>query len=151
MKYDMHGFDLWGYLTKRRNDIYNMEMCSEQRYRYDEICILQRLVEQHVKEQQEIKAKSKTVPHVHAEVIKAWADGNAIEYYSEEDKNWFPIKYPAFVEEVQYRIKASKKSYGDILRNLLYPKAVNYPSDPAYDKIAEEFMKAIKEMDSKNN
>lgn len=48
-------------------------------------------------------------PHVHAEVIKAWADGAEIEYYSQELNCWQDIglidRCTAWHKGVQYRVK----------------------------------------------
>ncbi len=43
-------------------------------------------------------------PHVHAELIKAWADGAVIEYY--KDGKWCrPMLGPSWSEGTKYRIK----------------------------------------------
>lgn len=46
-------------------------------------------------------------PHVHAELIKAWADGCVIEYYSGLHSKWFEISNhtPIWCPETKYRIK----------------------------------------------
>ena len=45
-------------------------------------------------------------PHKHAELIKAWADGAEIEFYSEAFEEWQnPGKSPEWSEDYQYRIK----------------------------------------------
>lgn len=44
-------------------------------------------------------------PHVHAEVIKAWADGAEIEYYSQELACWRDVDPPRWNEGVHYRVK----------------------------------------------
>lgn len=48
-------------------------------------------------------------PHPHADLIHAWADGAEIEVFHEPSGSWFPFgnSMPAFVEELQYRIKPS--------------------------------------------
>ncbi len=56
----------------------------------------------------------KKIPHVHAELIKAWADGSIIQYrYS---KNWFdcPDNHPDWNQEDTYRIKPEPKSLGQV-------------------------------------
>jgi hypothetical protein len=53
-------------------------------------------------------------PHVHAEVIKAWADGAEIEWFSKENKEWIKDNCPLFLEASQYRIKPEPKP--DIVR-----------------------------------
>lgn len=47
----------------------------------------------------------KYTPHVHAEVIKAWADGKAIEFRPGSDYKWRNADNPRWVTEYQYRIK----------------------------------------------
>jgi hypothetical protein len=46
-------------------------------------------------------------PHVHAEVIKAWADGAEIEYYSQELDCWQDVgcNCPSWYNWTQYRVK----------------------------------------------
>ena len=43
-------------------------------------------------------------PHVHAEVIKAWADGKAIEA-RDWDHTWFDVLNPIWNPRQQYRVK----------------------------------------------
>ncbi len=44
-------------------------------------------------------------PHKHAEVIKAWADGEEIEYRVGEGSEWKPCLVPGFYESSFYRVK----------------------------------------------
>lgn len=47
-----------------------------------------------------------TKPQEHAEIIKAWADGAAIEYFSALVEDWMPVSdYPLWAEFAEYRIK----------------------------------------------
>lgn len=52
-------------------------------------------------------------PHKHAEIIKAWADGALIQYYSEETQAWYDLhssQYtPTFDPRSKYRIKPEPK------------------------------------------
>lgn len=50
-------------------------------------------------------------PHKHAELIKAWADGAEIEYFSENTKKWYFDSRPGWDRAIQYRIKPKKKWY----------------------------------------
>lgn len=43
-------------------------------------------------------------PHKHAELIKAWADGEPIQFLSKEG-NWFDVREPNWDINTQYRIK----------------------------------------------
>lgn len=50
-------------------------------------------------------------PHKHAEVIKAWADGAEIEYYSQELTCWRDIDCsPSWYNWTQYRVKPKPKT-----------------------------------------
>ena len=44
-------------------------------------------------------------PHIHAEAIKAWADGAEIEYLSERTNCWWSCTSPDWLPHIQYRIK----------------------------------------------
>ena len=44
-------------------------------------------------------------PHVHAELIKQWADGAEIEYYSTIDNCWWFCASPDWTPNTRYRIK----------------------------------------------
>lgn len=46
-----------------------------------------------------------TRPHVHAEVIKAWANGAAIEYFSPDRCEWVPTACPIWGEHLKFRVK----------------------------------------------
>lgn len=44
-------------------------------------------------------------PHKHAELIRAWADGAEIEYYSTQSMDWHLTTEPVWWPSTQYRIK----------------------------------------------
>lgn len=48
--------------------------------------------------------KEPKMKHVHAELIKAWADGAKVEIYNRLDGDWRPICHPAWSEKSKYRI-----------------------------------------------
>ena len=48
-------------------------------------------------------------PHKHAELIKAWADGAEIEYWSEFQNQWKDAYTPNWELRIQYRIKPEPK------------------------------------------
>lgn len=52
-------------------------------------------------------AEHKHTPHVHAEVIKAWADGKPIEWRRKGDPNWTGLYTPTPVwgDTNEYRVK----------------------------------------------
>lgn len=49
------------------------------------------------------------LPHVHAELIHAWADGAEIEYYNSYVNEWLDAERPSWDPSAQYRIKPEKK------------------------------------------
>lgn len=49
-------------------------------------------------------------PHKHAELIKAWADGAAVETWVESAGRWENNLNPIWLEEVEYRIKPEPKA-----------------------------------------
>lgn len=56
-------------------------------------------------------------PHVHAEIIKAWADGHDIEFYDEVLGCWRLVKntrvMPTWDPEIAYRILLIGEESGD--------------------------------------
>lgn len=50
-------------------------------------------------------------PHKHAQLIKAWADGALIEYWSKTTKQWIDVEAinPYWKETTEYRIKPEPK------------------------------------------
>ena len=48
-------------------------------------------------------------PHKHAELIKAWADGAEIEFYSEQSKQWIFTAFPHWIPDEKFRIKPQPK------------------------------------------
>ena len=53
-------------------------------------------------------------PHIHAELIKAWADGSQIQWFSEGQQKWFDVASPAWELNYKYRIKPETKP--DVVR-----------------------------------
>jgi hypothetical protein len=52
-------------------------------------------------------------PHIHAEIIKAWADGAQIQYKNEDMISWedMPVCNPNWFESVDYRVKPKPKKH----------------------------------------
>jgi hypothetical protein len=50
----------------------------------------------------------KSAPHVHAELIKAWADGAEIEYKNNWSGTWDLTLNPAWDTSAEYRLKPKK-------------------------------------------
>jgi len=49
-------------------------------------------------------------PHVHADIIKAWADGEQIEHFNQFTNQWGPIgSEPCWFPSIQFRIKPEPK------------------------------------------
>jgi hypothetical protein len=44
-------------------------------------------------------------PHVHAELIKAWADGAEIQARSHPSAKWADVENPKWVSDMEYRVK----------------------------------------------
>jgi len=57
-------------------------------------------------------------PHIHAEVIKAWADGAKIEFLELMSGHWFYTSNPDWHIEQQYRVKPVTKP--DVVRYVNY-------------------------------
>lgn len=51
----------------------------------------------------------KKTPHVHAELIKAWADGAKIQFKRNIGGMWFDIDSPSWAPNLLYRIKPEPK------------------------------------------
>lgn len=51
-------------------------------------------------------------PHVHAELIKAWADGAEIQAL--RSGKWVDLKDPCWYDSIEYRIKPPKKTPGQV-------------------------------------
>lgn len=53
------------------------------------------------------KPRAGVKPHVHAEVIKAWADGAEIEYFSNRSEKWIVVanNNPCWSSNEKYRVK----------------------------------------------
>jgi hypothetical protein len=48
-------------------------------------------------------------PHVHAEVIKAWADGVEVQHWSTPREKWEDVANPSWFSNAKYRIKPQPK------------------------------------------
>ena len=48
-------------------------------------------------------------PHIHAKVIKAWADGAKIQWFNSAIDRWSDIATPSWNIEFKYRIKPEPK------------------------------------------
>ena len=44
-------------------------------------------------------------PHIHRDVIIAWANGEDIEYWSDTAEKWYEDNDPAWRDHMEYRIK----------------------------------------------
>lgn len=54
---------------------------------------------------------SERKPHVHAEQIKAWADGNTIQYWCNHSKRWVDTVAPCWSSCSKYRIKPEPSDF----------------------------------------
>lgn len=48
-------------------------------------------------------------PHVHVELIKAWADGAKVQWFKPSLNDWVDIRSPIWNSEIKYRIKPEPK------------------------------------------
>lgn len=72
----------------------------------------------------EIDKTVKKVPHKHAEVIKAWADGAKIEMRTQQGK-WMEINDPTWCAGVEYRVKQEPKPDIRVICKLMaYPDQI---------------------------
>lgn len=55
------------------------------------------------------------VPHVHAAVIKAWADGAEIEWRCGAFSAWFTSVNPGFIAKYEYRVKPEPHKHQDLI------------------------------------
>lgn len=70
-------------------------------------------------------------PHVHADLIKQWADGAEIEVYWDSDKMWSRTETPLWVETVKYRVKPQNEiRYGLWIPNEAKLYCNNKTKDP---------------------
>jgi hypothetical protein len=70
-------------------------------------------------------------PKKHAAVIKAWADGADVEFYSTVDRQWKPSREPAFADNLQYRV-APQRELSDAELADIYNKAYVNATLPLY-------------------
>lgn len=68
-------------------------------------------------------------PHVHAELIKAWADGAFIQYFDPVGWRDTPDNRPSWVEGVKYRIKLEEKTPAQIYWEAAYPSHFPFPGN----------------------
>ena len=64
-------------------------------------------------------------PHIHSEIIKAWADGAEIEYLSHIAEDWWPTDNPEWNKRVEYRVKPVPQP--NVVRWLMVTKESGYP------------------------
>lgn len=57
---------------------------------------------------------SQLKPHVHADVIKAWADGSPIQRRDGPADEWRDMDTPMWYEHYEYRVKPTHKTPGQI-------------------------------------
>lgn len=49
-------------------------------------------------------------PHIHADLIKAWAEGTEIEWFNKNVNHWINLYHPRWLETERYRIKPKVKT-----------------------------------------
>ena len=45
------------------------------------------------------------IPKLHADMIKAWADGYGIEAYNPERGQWISVPEPGWFDDIEYRVR----------------------------------------------
>lgn len=93
-------------------------------------------------------------PHKHAELIKAWADGESIQVRPDckdlTESDWMDIILPPqWLNNFQYRIKPVKKSRGQLLAEAqdYCWETCNIASRMRFEAIASEFLALFKEQE----
>lgn len=107
-------------------------------------------------EKQQCSCKQKK-PHVHAKLIKAWADGAEIEFFRASSGTWEYIAEPGWYAGSQYRIKPEPKpdivlyavaSAGWFETNLGHPRSIWSKQRGKEDTIKATFDGETKELKS---
>lgn len=76
-------------------------------------------------------------PHKHAALIKAWADGAEIEFWSSPDNKWYLTERPSWDAGKTYRIKPEEKK--PVVRwKCVYKSANGYLTETEYFYTDEE-------------
>lgn len=91
--------------------------------------------------------------HIHADVIKAWADGKDIEYLSCDEK-WYYDDNPMWFEDVQYRVceeAVYKEFEGFIWMNKPYDSFKPYPVLSVHDDFPAQPTDTKVKLKFKNN
>ena len=52
-----------------------------------------------------VEKKKEIVPHIHHDVIVAFANGHAVQWQDSATKKWYDIIDPIFIRNINYRIK----------------------------------------------
>lgn len=111
-------------------------------------CISQFGVKAHSKD---CKVGFPNKPHVHAELIKAWADGAEIEYLH-DGISWRTIlNNPSWASGVKYRIKPQppkEPDYAFIAHKSWYETA---PTNDAWKRAATAVIKAYQDFHTENS
>ena len=82
-----------------------------------------------------------STPRMHAELIKAWADGAKIQYYDHIGNRWVDWEFPSWRPSMTYRVKPKTKKYRVALFTVSPPSdgagvhlAINDIQDDMYEK-----------------
>jgi len=79
--------------------------------------------------------------HKHCDLIKAWADGAAIEYYDVTNDTWDDISVPSWHTETLYRLKP--KLIDNILDNIPENGVLCWVSDEVKNPNSDNYLKII--------
>lgn len=88
------------------------------------------------------------IPHKHANLIKAWADGAEIEWKPASHLPWVSIDVTSWVPEYEYRVKPCKKTIGHLFYEIIWP-AFDWDTcstQNLFEGYAEKFLKEYEAM-----
>ena len=84
------------------------------------------------------------MPHKHADVIKAWADGAEIQYRCKSNRTewseWMPCNGPSWSTANEYRVKPTPVPLCEVAREAFFKGPDNH-----WQKVADAVVKAYEE------
>lgn len=109
-------------------------------------CCVQRAVDGAARDE----ATRQPVPHKHAALIKAWADGAIIEARYAANGNWLLATTPIWSDDYEYRIKPVKKTIGELMYNSWYSGQCweRCAIKGEWENAASKFLAAVKEQEN---
>lgn len=86
-------------------------------------------------------------PHIHADTIKAWADGAEIELKVGPGSNWQPTNKPAWVDCYEYRVKPTPVPLWAVAHDAFFrhPEHLDKKRSDKWEAVADAVVKAYEE------